>query len=209
MKKSIILRIAVVVMVTALCTTCILSSTTTLAKYASFASGSTSGTIALWQVKVNDYDFSAVGNSAIPAASFNLFGSIKDTGGTDGDGNTDTHVTANRIAPGTKGAFTLKLENLSEVTAAFTVELVTSPALSGGFTLTGLPAGNTVTLAQGAAASTYTVNWVWAYHDTTATKLGASGSTIANTDGWADDTPLGIAGGTVTATLNVYAVQVD
>jgi len=213
MKKNIFLRIGAIVMITALCTTCILSGTTTLAKYASFASGTATSQIAKWQVKVNGYDFSAAGDNG-PISSFNLFDTILDTL----DGLNEDHVLqasgkAARIAPGTKGSFDLTLENASEVTVAFTVELATSLSPSP-FTLTGGP-GGTVEVAPNTtvaytAASSSAFEWVWAYEDGTSGTLNTSGTTLGNTAGWTNDTSIGINNsGNLTATLNVYAIQVD
>ena len=215
MKKNIFLRIGAVVMVTALCTACILSSTTTLAKYASYASGTATGTIAKWEVKVNNYDFSAAGTSAIPSTAFDLFDSIVDTV----DGAVDTHVGngGQLIAPGTKGTFELTLENNSDVTALFTIELTTSPAMPSTFDLSNGPftSGTTATVTLGPNSSqaytgTSAINWKWIYEDGNGTALG-TGTGVGATTGWAVDTPIGInSGGTdLTATLNVYAVQVD
>ena len=51
--------------------------------------------------------------------SFNLFDTINDTS----DGNNETDVKSTKIAPGTKGKFEIKVENLSEVNANYNLTL--------------------------------------------------------------------------------------
>ena len=65
-----------------------------------------------WQI--NDTDVS----KSDTEFSFNLFDTIKDT-----DGNNETDVKTTKIAPGTKGGFEIKVENLSEVNANYNLTL--------------------------------------------------------------------------------------
>ena len=86
----------------------------TYAKYTTEIEGSDSSVVAKWAWQINDTDVS----KSDTEFSFNLFDTIKDT-----DGNNETDVKATKIAPGTKGSFEIKVENLSEVNAYYNLTL--------------------------------------------------------------------------------------
>ena len=86
----------------------------TYAKYTTELEGSDSAVVAKWAWQINDADVS----KSDTEFSFNLFDTIKDT-----DGNNETDVKSTKIAPGTKGAFEIKVENLSEVNANYNLTL--------------------------------------------------------------------------------------
>ena len=86
----------------------------TYAKYTTEVEGSDSAVVAKWAWQINDADVS----KSDTEFSFNLFDTIKDT-----DGNNETDVKATKIAPGTKGEFEIKVENLSEVNANYNLTL--------------------------------------------------------------------------------------
>ena len=86
----------------------------TYAKYTTKVEGSDSSVVAKWAWQINDTDVS----KSDTEFSFNLFDTIKDT-----DGNNETDVKATKIAPGTKGSFEIKVENLSEVNANYNLTL--------------------------------------------------------------------------------------
>lgn len=109
MKKNKMMRIASVLLVAVLLSTCAISGT--FAKYTSTVTGSDSVTVAKWSIKVNNSEI-AVAN---PSVTFNLFttGAQYDEAGND--------VAAERIAPGTKGSFNFNVENTSEVSVKYTI----------------------------------------------------------------------------------------
>ena len=87
----------------------------TYAKYTTEVVGSDSTVVAKWAWQINDTDVSKDDTQF----SFNLFDTIQDTS----DGNNETDVKSTKIAPGTKGAFEIKVENLSEVNANYNLTL--------------------------------------------------------------------------------------
>ena len=87
----------------------------TYAKYTTEVEGSDSSVVAKWAWQINDSDVS----KSDTEFAFNLFDTIKDTA----DGNNETDVKATKIAPGTKGSFEIKVENLSEVNAYYNLTL--------------------------------------------------------------------------------------
>lgn len=87
----------------------------TYAKYTTEVKGNDSAVVAKWAWQINDADVS----KSDTEFSFNLFDTIKDTS----DGNNETDVKSTKIAPGTKGSFEIKVENLSEVNANYNLTL--------------------------------------------------------------------------------------
>ena len=80
----------------------------TYAKYTTTISGTDTAVVAKWNV--------SAGNAF---ENFDLFTTVKDSNGTD----TEDDVKADRIAPGTSGAFTVALKNDSEVTADYAITI--------------------------------------------------------------------------------------
>lgn len=109
MKKNKMMRIASVLLVAVLLSTCAISGT--FAKFTSTVTGSDSVTVAKWSIQVNDTEI-AVSN---PSVNFDLFatGAQYDEEGND--------VAAERIAPGTKGSFNFKVKNASDVSVKYTI----------------------------------------------------------------------------------------
>ena len=87
----------------------------TYAKYTTELEGSDSTVVAKWAWQINDSDVS----KSDTEFAFNLFDTINDTS----DGNNETDVKSTKIAPGTKGKFEIKVENLSEVNANYNLTL--------------------------------------------------------------------------------------
>lgn len=191
MKKNIAMRVASLILMCTIVTSCFVSST--FAKYTSSVSGSDSVTVAKWAIKVNGTDATQT-----QTATFDLFSTIKDNDGT----SEETDVASGKIAPGTSGSFNLAIKNESEVTAkynvGFEVEGATIPieySIDGGTTWkASLDNVAETQIAQGAIANV-TVKWRWAFyvdsdHDTT-------------------DTAAGISAPTITVTATITATQVD
>lgn len=199
MKTNKFLRIASVLLIAVLLTTCVISGT--FAKYISEFSAQDTARVAKWQFEVNDVDVTAGTN-----LTFDLFNTINDT--LDGNKETDVDDDETLIAPGTTGSFLVKVENLSEVNAkvdfAFTATTNNIPL---EFSLTGEDddwTDDIATLNSSVASldmndgvNTQTVYWRWVYEAVTPNTNDA-------------DTTLGIAG-TAVATVNVAitATQVD
>lgn len=209
MKKNVMMRVAALLMVCVLATTCGISGT--FAKYATEYTGSDNATVAKWKVSVEDVNSDATEKEF----TFNIFESIKDTF----DSNVDGQVATGMIAPGTWGYFDIDLTNASDVDATYTINF--AEALNaGGFTspikykievnpageatlpdagLGAVTAGdaNDVTFNRGASVI-IRVYWVWEFGDP------------ANN---ANDTKVGVAAQTnpelITVTATVTVEQVD
>lgn len=184
----------------------------TYAKYTTEVVGSDSTVVAKWAWQINDTDVSKDDTQF----SFNLFDTIQDTS----DGNNETDVKSTKIAPGTKGAFEIKVENLSEVNANYNLTLEenkgqdvsnakieysiigTNEATDWTTALNTFNLTNTL-LNMETGSNTLTVYWRWAYSPSAAQDNvdTAVGFAAANSASDADKTI------TVKATLNF--TQVD
>ncbi|MBQ9011592.1 MAG: hypothetical protein IJ093_02975 [Bacilli bacterium] len=195
MRKFNSMRMAAVMFVAVLLTTCTISGT--FAKYTSSSTGSDQARVAKWDIKLNNGAWS-------DTVSFDLFS------------KTYTNVSASEkvVAPGTEGEFTFTVKNDSEVTAKYSVDLALTNAnniplefsVNGGAYQT--PTGNKLTLATddqlaiGSTAKTVTVAWRWVYE--------ADGNEAAVAAADATDTTLGLAGtATVKVDATIVATQVD
>lgn len=200
MKKSKTMRIASLLLVLVLVTTCFVG--TTFTKYTSSANGTATATVAKWSIEVNDEQI-AVTNGP-KTVSFDLFSTIKDSNGTDDE----TDVVSGKIAPGTSGAFNLKVENLSEVTANYAIT----------FEVTN---GSNVPLQYSADGTTWKSDISEIYSDLSGNLDKINGETVDSETEivywkWefnGDDTALGIAAQnsapTVTVAATITATQVD
>ena len=187
MKKR---TLIVVLAILCIATSCFVGST--FAKYVGSATGSDTAKVATWTFTQDSTDFTDTIN-------FDLFESsrIVDTV----DGNADTEVAADRVAPGTKGTFSTEIKNTSEVDAQYklTFTATTSPTnLVYTFTIVNDNAtpsdtsDDTAVVTDGALPSTFnqiemgetvtvTANWVWAFETTggDAADTNNAGSDIA------------------------------
>lgn len=116
MKKNIAMRLASLVLMCTIVTSCFVGST--FAKYTSKASGSDSVTVAKWEFKVNGSDIAILGDD--DTIDFDLFSTIYDTNGTDVEDDTNA-----KLAPGTSGAFDMSVQNTSDVTVEYSIEYET------------------------------------------------------------------------------------
>ncbi|MBR6689455.1 MAG: hypothetical protein IKL68_05515 [Clostridia bacterium] len=188
MKKSnkIVKLTAVVLFVSAITLVLV---TGTYAKYASEASGSSSAVVAKWDIKAGAKDNEQSITAENATVTFNLFDTIKNS-----DGEAETAVAANKIAPGTSGSFELSVKNDSEVNAEYTVNFaLVDTTLPEGTTLPlefkvnsgewskDLTGAQATALARG-TSGTVTVQWRWPYEvdggDANDTKLGLDPKTI-------------------------------
>ena len=204
MKKNKMMRLASAMLVLTLLSTCAISGS--FAKYTSTASGSATATVAKWDITVNET--SIVTNSM----SFDLFGTINDTGNTEDE----TNVSDNLIAPGTSGSFAIKVKNTAEVTAKYNITLseTNNSSIPLQYSLDGTTWKDSIaklsttgltdqTLGIDAAEVTHTVYWRWVFEGTT------TGAHASQTD--ATDTSLGMgtSAPSVTITASITATQVD
>jgi len=185
----------------------------TYAKYTSSASGEDTATVAKWSILLNEDEEIATKEDA--TVTFDLFNTVKDSNGTDTEGDVTTVDGKTLIAPGTSGKFDLKIKNASEVTAQYAVSFVESQnsiplkyRVNGGEwkdTLDEVVAGNDTKLVVGSAEATVTVEWQWAFDgdDTTDTGLGIQAQGGVDGEGNQITVP------SVTVTATITATQVD
>lgn len=192
MKKNRTLRVSALLLALTLITTCFVGGT--FAKYTSSVTTSDTAKVAKWQIKVNGTDVTVTD----PQVTFDLF---QDTVLDSDDTNAETDVKQGNtlIAPGTAGHFDIKVENLSEVNAKFTIAFTEEVTGNGG---TDLPleyqiVAKGASVADGAwkgdiaqlntavdsiamesGTNEYTVHWRWNFADGTNdvndTKLGVA-----------------------------------
>ena len=175
MKKA---RLIALLMTLCMASACFLSGT--VSKYTSTSTGTGTYDIAQWVFDVNDVNIAQTA-----AQTFDIkLGNTLDTDTTDPDA--DNQVASGKIAPGTKGSFTIVLENTSEVDATynitytvpqvggqampFTYSVVTTVKDNVGNTVgspTTVEVLNNVTGAAIARGQTVkvVVNWTWAYNN--------------------------------------------
>ena len=91
----------------------------TYAKNTTKLTGSSDTTIAKWAWTINNNDVSEDDTEF----TFDLFKTIKDT-----DGGTEADVTTQKIAPGTKGSFSIEVTNASDVNAEYSLTLTETKA---------------------------------------------------------------------------------
>lgn len=209
MKKNTMMRLASVLLVAVLMTTCVISGT--FAKYTSTVSASSTATVAKWSFKVNDDE---IATTSSPTVKFDLFTTVNEADTT----TTEEHVSSNKIAPGTGGSFTIKVKNDSEVTAQYTITFTETNTdnIPLQYSVDGTTWKDSIaeleltnftsqTLAIGAGEVSHTVYWRWVFDDTT------SGAHNGQTD--ATDTVLGIQAQTTASTveisMNITVTQVD
>ena len=186
MKTNKIFRIAAILLMAVVLTTCVIGST--FAKYTTAKTATATGaTVAKWDVQITK-------DGSQEITTFDLFSTINDTNGTE-----ETDVADDKIAPGTSGAFQFKIKNDSEVKAncKVTFNVTNANNIPIEFSVNNGEYGTLTTynvgdLAIGAEETTVTVKWRWAF---------------TGNDG---DTDLGTAGtATVTVGATIEAVQVD
>lgn len=133
-KKNGFLKVAGIMVVAMMLTTCIVSGT--MAKYTSTGSTTTSVSVAKWDIKAGGKKL----DTTLDALNFTIYDTVEDGGKYT---NTDEHVKeATMIAPGTWGYTTIEIKNDGDVDAAI------NATLSSG---AGLPEGMTVAFINGTA----------------------------------------------------------
>ena len=191
MRTNKTLRIASVLLIAVLMTTCIIGGT--FAKYTSSVSTAKAvASVATWSVTVNDEDITA---DTVEEISVDIASTVYEN--EDGT-NADDEVATGVIAPGTKGSFAFEVENASQVAAVVTVKIdVTSLPdainIVGGTTSSAdgkdYVTFTTATLAHTDGTATVTVEWNWDF-----------GEDVDDTD---------FAGTSLTLPVTITADQVD
>ena len=121
MKTNKMMRIASVLLVAVLLSTCAISGT--FAKYVTTASGNDTARVALWDVSVVDF------YPTNATFTFNVFDTVMDTDDVgdddDNDADIDDATPGNNaiVAPGSWGYYDFKVTNSSEVNATFSVTM--------------------------------------------------------------------------------------
>ena len=190
MKKNTMMRLAAVLLVVTLLTTCAISGT--FAKYVSETSATSSARVAEWDIQLNGK------NIAAKEFTFDLFETIIDTKTGEEETDVATAPTENIIAPGTKGEFKITLKNDSEVNATYDIAfgIENTANIPVKFTVNGEAGLNNlskVALDMGKTADII-VTWEWVFEGVDEVF----------------DTSLGLKGtDTITVTANITATQVD
>ena len=112
MKKNIMMRLASILLIAVLMSTCAISGT--FAKYSTVTSGKASARVAKWSFDVGETDITT------QAFTFDLGMTITEIGGGE-ESDVATENDKLLLAPGTQGSFDIVLENTSEVTAQYKV----------------------------------------------------------------------------------------
>ncbi|MBE6158699.1 MAG: hypothetical protein E7159_02620 [Firmicutes bacterium] len=176
----------------------------TYAKYTSTIAGSSStARVAKWAFEVND---AAVTNSF----TFNLFDTLKEADTTTAETDVESLDSDKVIAPGTGGQFAVKLSNISEVNAEYTVDYTVTNTSNipvefsiNGTTWTTDLADVTATAINKGADANITVYWRWAFTGADSTNYQASQTDVT-------DTALGSAGAaTIAVKADLVVTQVD
>lgn len=121
-KKKYITNYIVLILITIIS---LIATSGTYAKYtSSVETESSCVTVAKWSIKINDKDIT----QPQEAIAFDIFDTIYDSDGSSIEhdiANADTVIVSDEnsiIAPGTSGAFDLKIENASEVKVKYSIE---------------------------------------------------------------------------------------
>ena len=183
MKKNKMMRLAAVLLVAVLMTTCAISGT--FAKYITTGEGQDTARVAKWAWTIDDKDFGNGGVAFSNTIEFDLFNTINDS-----DAATpETDVAANLIAPGTSGSFSFVVRNNSEVNAKYSITYtVTSSGSTVPLVFTGMDNVTEEAINMG-AEETINIDWVW--------------------DFAGDHTDLGVEAPTVTVQATITFEQVD
>ena len=210
MKKNRMMRLASVLLVCVLLTTSVISGT--FAKYTSSATATDSARVAKWSILVGKGDAQRdIAKTDVTTFEFELFNTVLDTVDGKKERNVAEGVDTVIIAPGTKGAFDIVLENASEVTATYAIDYTVNNAgvpieysIDDGKNWSTEITDVTATQINMGASVTIHVEWRWAFE-------GKDSANYTNSQTDVTDTALGIADqlATPTVTATITATQVD
>ena len=197
MKKNKMMRIASVLLVAVLMSTCAISGT--FAKYVSTSTGSDTARVAKWDFTIGGTDITTSNTF-----TFDLFTTAYDEENVDKDGNGSEVV----IAPGTTGSASVTLTNNSEVNANYAVDFSANEndvplqwskdGTAWVNSITDLNIANTAITMNGGTA-TITIHWKWAFESDAV--VGEDQSNLKDTNLGTADTLAEVSfSATVTAT---------
>ena len=191
----------------------------TYAKYTSHVTGTDTAKVAKWAWEIND---DALANNTT-IYTLDLFRTaVKDSNGTDTE--TDMASTTHMVAPGTSGSFQIKVENLSEVDANYSVDFteIKGSAVSDAaieYSLNGSTYAGINSLDQAVeelvntnGTKTITVYWRWLYQVNEGTEAEPVYTNRDDADtavGFAAANAATDADRTITITADVTLTQVD
>ena len=144
MRKNRLFVLGIITMFVAILSLTLVSGT--MARYTSKVTGSDFATVAKWKFTLSDGTNTEDVTADEDYTTFDLFNTIIDTE----DGNAETDVDANLIAPGTKGSFQIIITNDSEVTAEFSIGFTSELQINGSADDTYLPIIFTLKVWNGA-----------------------------------------------------------
>lgn len=188
MKKNKMMRLAAIVLMLTLLTTCAISGT--FAKYTASATASDNARVAKWDIDYTQNDIDAPLNNDIVFALFDT-ANINDTN-VKGAAADQPAI----IAPGTTGSFSFTISNKSEVTAKYAINYTVQnngvpieySIDNGQNWTTDLADVEFTNLTMGTGVANITIQWRWAFTgnesanyknnqtDTTDTNLGTAGT---------------------------------
>lgn len=183
-KRSIMIRVMVVLFVVMMSTMCFVGGT--FAKYTSSGTGTDTATVAKWSFKVGETDI-----ATSDTFTFDLFNTVNDTT----DNNAEMEMAPNNgtiIAPGTQGSFDLVLTNASQVTAQYAIDytVTNNNDIPVQFSVDGenwtndladVAASDSTKLAANSGTTTIKVQWKWGFNggdDSYDTALGIGGTAV-------------------------------
>lgn len=154
-----------------------------IARYTSSVHGTGSVSAAKWAFEVNGKN--VVTASDTGSFTLDLFDTIQDS-----NGSAETDISSGKIAPGTSGAFAIKVDNKSEVNATYKMNFsVTNTAnIPLEYSVNGTEWKSQISdlnfekaLNGETGTDTVTVQWRWAFdgNDTQDTALGIQAQTAA------------------------------
>ena len=208
MKKNVMMRIASLLLVAVIVTSCAVSGT--FAKYVSTVNGTATASVAKWAFTGNDIDI-----ATDKTFTFDLFATIKDTSDAAEEDVLKDDDKVVKIAPGTSGSFAINLTNASEVNAKYTVDytVTNNAGLPIEYSANGENWSSTLADITEAVAvdiddtTSINVYWRWAYETADGDGSVTAGDEADTTDGIAEATNDNSVQLTVVATVTL--TQVD
>lgn len=179
----------------------------TYAKYTSEVSGTSNTSIAGWKWTIGEEDLKDIIDTKESKYTLKLFDTITEVDGTD-----EEHVSANNVAPGTAGKFTINIANKSQVDATYAYDLEVENAL--GAKIQWSTDGTTYTddiatlskeataIAKETGTDSATIYWKWVFEENA--EQNAADTTVGLNAGATAENAQDIV---VTATLTL--TQVD
>lgn len=159
-KENKLTKVAIFALIVAIIAIILVSGT--YARYTTQLTGTDSVQIAKWAWNISGADIT----KDTTTYTLDLFSTIRDS-----DGTAETDVAAQRIAPGTRGAFTIVVTNNSEVNAEYSVKFTEKNDIGAHieYSTDGLnwaPVGSldvpVTAIGQGATINV-PIQWRWAY----------------------------------------------